>query len=165
MKPCAIVYTSNTGFTRSYAQLLGELTGLPVYPLDTAVSLLGSTTPVLYLGWLMDGKVVDCKKAVNNLDVRAIVGVGLAATGTQTAAIRKSTGAPADVAVFSLQGGMDHSKLTGKYKKMIDMLIRVLSLKRKRSPEEEARLTLLREGGNFVSEDNLTDVLLWLAGA
>lgn len=36
MKPNAIVYTSNTGFTEQYARLLGEKTGLPVYPLSEA---------------------------------------------------------------------------------------------------------------------------------
>ena len=34
MKPNAIVYTSSTGFTRQYAFLLGEQTGLPVYSLE-----------------------------------------------------------------------------------------------------------------------------------
>ena len=30
MKPNAIAYTSNTGYTEQYALLLGEQTGLPV---------------------------------------------------------------------------------------------------------------------------------------
>lgn len=34
MKPEAIVYTSNTGFTRRYAQLLADKTGLPAVSLD-----------------------------------------------------------------------------------------------------------------------------------
>lgn len=34
----AIVYTSNTGYTRQYAVLLGEKTGLPVYSLEEAAS-------------------------------------------------------------------------------------------------------------------------------
>ena len=36
MKPTAIVYTSNTGFTAEYASLLGGETGLPVYALEDA---------------------------------------------------------------------------------------------------------------------------------
>lgn len=36
MKPNSIVYTSNTGYTREYAVLLGEKTGLPVYSLEEA---------------------------------------------------------------------------------------------------------------------------------
>ena len=37
MKPTAIVYTSNTGFTARYAKALGERTGLPVLELNTAL--------------------------------------------------------------------------------------------------------------------------------
>ena len=32
----AIVYTSHTGFTARYAGMLGEATGVPVYPLKEA---------------------------------------------------------------------------------------------------------------------------------
>ena len=63
MKPNAIVYTSNTGYTRQYAKLLGDKTGLPVYFLDEAGAKLPPTTSVLYLGWLMAGKVQGYAKA------------------------------------------------------------------------------------------------------
>ena len=36
MKPTAVVYTSNTGYTAQYASLLGGETGLPVYSLAEA---------------------------------------------------------------------------------------------------------------------------------
>ena len=57
MKTEAVVYTSNTGYTRQYAQLLGERTGLPVYSLEEAQRALPSGSSVLYLGWLMAGTV------------------------------------------------------------------------------------------------------------
>ena len=57
MKPNAIVYTSNTGYTRQYALLLGAQTGLPVYALDEARKCLAPGCAILYLGWLMAGKV------------------------------------------------------------------------------------------------------------
>ena len=40
MKPNAIVYTSNTGYTAEYAYLLGGKTGLPVYALAEAAGQL-----------------------------------------------------------------------------------------------------------------------------
>ncbi len=40
MKAKAIVYTSNTGYTAAYAKLLGEKTGLLVYPLSEVVKSL-----------------------------------------------------------------------------------------------------------------------------
>ena len=63
MKPNTIVYTSNTGYTREYAMLLGEKTGLPVYSLDEAGKKLAPGDPVIYLGWLMAGKVQEIGRA------------------------------------------------------------------------------------------------------
>ena len=50
MKPSAIVYTSNTGFTAQYASLLGGETGLPVYSLEDASKSLPQSSPIVYLG-------------------------------------------------------------------------------------------------------------------
>mgnify|MGYP003458752511 CR=1 FL=1 len=43
MKPAAIVYTSNTGFTARYASLLGEETNLPVYSIKEADKNMAET--------------------------------------------------------------------------------------------------------------------------
>lgn len=48
MKVNAIVYTSATGFTRRYAQMLGERTGLPVHDLRGGIPPVRGTR-VLYL--------------------------------------------------------------------------------------------------------------------
>ena len=47
VKPTAILYTSNTGFTRQYAQMLGGKLGLPVYPLQEAFSELPRGSSVI----------------------------------------------------------------------------------------------------------------------
>lgn len=46
----AILYTSNTGFTARYAELLGQHTGLPVYTLSQAKRTLPAHAEVIYLG-------------------------------------------------------------------------------------------------------------------
>ena len=57
MKPNAIVYTSNTGYTKQYAGMLGKNTGLPVYSLEEAMKELGAGDSILYLGLLMAWKI------------------------------------------------------------------------------------------------------------
>ena len=52
MKTDAVVYTSNTGYTRRYAEMLGEKTGLPVYALSAAKAELARGSRVIYLGCL-----------------------------------------------------------------------------------------------------------------
>ncbi len=160
MKPTAIVYVSHTGYTARYARLLSQMTGLPCHTLPAAKTL-PKGTPVIYLGWLMAGTVKDYRKAKRRLDIRCVCGVGLGDTGGQDAQARKSSRIPEEIPVFTLQGGMDHSKLSGVYASMIGTLTRVMAAKKNRTEDEEKMLRLLRTGGDFVSGEQLMPVLRW----
>lgn len=161
MQPTHIVYTSNTGFTARYASLLAQKTGLPALSLAEALTRLPAGTPILYMGWLMASTVVDCKKAAKRFGIQAVVGVCLGDTGAQDAAARKACALPADVPVFTVQGGMDLDKLQGPYRFAIRMLTRVMAAKKNPTPDEQRMLALLQKGGDFVREDQLRAVLAW----
>ena len=157
----AIVYVSNTGYTKAYAELLSTRTGLPAMPLAEAVKQLPRNSQVIYLGWLMAGSVKDYRKAARRFDVRAICGVGLGDSGAQDAAARKACGVTADFPLFTLQGGMDLARLRGPYKLAIHLLTKGLAASKKRTPDDERMLQLLQQGGNYVSVENLAPVLNW----
>lgn len=159
MKPEAIVYTSNTGFTARYARMLGEKTGLPVYNIRDIKR--DKQLSIIYMGWLMAGNVKDFKKAFAGFDVRAVCGVGLCPTGALLDEVRKTAKIPNDIPLFTVQGGMDHSKLTGVNRFMIKMLVRMLGKKKDMSEKERAMLDMIRAGGDFVDEANLLAVLDW----
>lgn len=161
MNAKAIVYVSNTGYTAAYAKLLCEKLNLPAYTLDDACKTLPQGTPVIYMGWLMAGSVKGYKKAAKRFRIDAVCGVGLGDTGSQDEAARKACGLPAQAPVFTLQGGMDHSKLKGPYKLAIKLLTKGLSAQKTRTPGEDRMLELLIRGGNYVSEENLAAVLTW----
>ena len=165
MKPNAIVYTSNTGHTEQYAALLGNKTGLPVYPLDEAMRKLPPEESVIYLGWLMAGKVQGYKKAAGRWQVEAVCGVGMGATGSQMQDLRKANALPDSMPVFTLQGGFDITRLRGVYELMMTVMLKTagkgLEAKEDRTPDEDDMLDLLLHGGSRVSEDNLAAVLDW----
>ena len=46
----AIVYTSQTGYTQRYAQLLAEKTGVPAYSTKEARGKLPSKAEIFYMG-------------------------------------------------------------------------------------------------------------------
>ena len=164
MEPKAIVYTSKTGFTRQYAQLLGKRLGLPVYSLEDALYGMDQGSPILYLGWIHASAIRDYRKAAKNFSVCAVCGVGLCDTGTLTDQVRKATAIPASIPLFTLQGGFDRSKLKGLDKLMISMLVKGLSAQEKRSEQDERMLALLQTDGNYVSPDNLKGILDWYEG-
>lgn len=159
MKPTAIVYTSATGHTARYAAMLAEITGLPLYRLEDAK--LPKDTPVLYMGWLFAGNLKGYTKAARICHPVAVVGVGLCPTGMLLTEVRKAARIPAEVPLFTLQGGMDHGKLRGVNKFMITMLIKILDGKKDKTPEETEKLRMIRAGGDFVREEHLAAVLDW----
>ena len=167
MKPTVILYTSNTGFTAQYAALLSEQTGLPCFALKAAGHIQPGT-PILYLGWLMAGNVQGYKEAAKKYTICAVCGVGMGATGSQIADVRKTNALPDEMPVFVLQGGFDRKRLHGIYKLMMTVMKNTVgkSLARKpdRTPDEDTMLDLLENGGSRVSPENLSPVLDWYFG-
>ena len=161
MNATAIVYTSGTGYTARYAALLSEKLGLPAHTLADAVRSLPAGTPVIYMGWLMAGSVKDYKKAARRFAIDTVIGLGLGDTGAQDNAARKACKLPADVPVFTLQGGMDLEKLRGPYRFAIKMLTKGMAAQKNRTPGEDRMLELLQKGGDYVSEKGLAAVLAW----
>ena len=165
MKPSAIVYTSNTGFTAQYASLLGGETGLPVYSLEDTSKSLPQSSPIVYLGWLTAGKVQGYDKAVTKFNLQALCAVGMAKSGSQMEDVRKSNNLPQGLPLFTLQGGFDLKKLRGIYKLMMLVMSKTvakkLAAKPDRTPDEEDMLDLFQNGGNRVSLENLRPVLAW----
>lgn len=168
MKPSAIVYTSNTGFTAQYASLLGGETGLPVYSLEDALKSLPQSSPIVYLGWLTAGKVQGYDKAVTKFNLQALCAVGMAKSGFQMEDVKKSNNLPQGLPLFTLQGGFDLKKLRGIYRLMMLVMSKTvakkLAAKPDRTPDEEDMLDLFQNGGNRVSLENLRPVLAWYEG-
>ena len=71
-----IVYRSNTGFTREYAEMLGKAEKMKVCPLAEAQSKVGSGESVFYMGPLMAGHITGVDQAVKQFTVKGVCGVG-----------------------------------------------------------------------------------------
>lgn len=157
----AIVYTSNTGHTAEYAKILGEKTGLPVYALSEVAKQLSNGTEIIYLGWLFANNIKGYKKAAKQYKISAICAVGLCDTGTALAEVRKINSISEETPLFTMQGGMDKTKLRGINKFMINMLTKGLSSQKERSENDERMLHLLKNDQNYVSEENITAFMEW----
>lgn len=161
----SIVYVSETGHTKKYAELLGKKVGLPVYELKTALNELAKGSEIIYLGWLMAGTVKGYKKAAKHFVIKAVCGVGMSDGDSQLADMRKANHIPDSMPAFYLQGGFELEKLHGIYKLMMQTMKSTAGKgfadKQNRTSEEDAMLDLMLHGGDMVSADNLADVLSW----
>ena len=161
----AIIYTTNTGSTEQYAKLLAQDTGFPVHSLAEAKKGVFAGAEVIYLGWIMAGSVKGYAEAAMRYRVRAVCGVGMGQTGTQTDSVRKKSGISVDIPLFTLQGNFDVKKLHGVYRPMMEIMVKTagkgLAEKKDRTPEEDDMLDMMLHGGERVKEENLGAVLDW----
>ena len=163
----AIIYTTNTGSTERYAKLLAQKTGLPAYSLAEAKKRVFAGAKVIYLGWIMAGSVKGYAEAAKRYRVRAVCGVGMGQTETQTDSVRKKSAVPADIPLFTLQGNFNVKKLHGVYRLMMQIMVKTagkaLAEKSDRTSEEDDMLDMMLHGGERVKAKNLSDVLDWFS--
>ena len=70
-----IVYRSNTGFTREYAEMLGKAEKMKVCSLSQAEGTVNE--PVFYMGPLMAGHIAGIDQAMKHFTVKGVCGVGM----------------------------------------------------------------------------------------
>ena len=143
-----ILYGSQYGTTKRYADELSRLTGMPALSYEKAVDLAGCEQ-IVYLGGLYAGGVKGLKQAVKKFPagVRLIlVTVGLADVQDEQNIenIRRSVRRqlPAEVlqnaALFHLRGGIDYGKLSLPHRTMMTLLY---NHARKLPPEQQSAET------------------------
>ena len=139
-----ILYGSQYGTTKRYADELSRLTGLPAVSYEKAVDLAGCEQ-IVYLGGLYAGGVKGLKQTARKFPagVRLIlVTVGLADVQDEQNIenIRRSVRRqlPAEVlqnaALFHLRGGIDYGRLNLTHKAMMTLLY---NHARKLPPEQQ----------------------------
>lgn len=165
----AIVYVSSTGFTERYAKMLSKEIGIPAYPLTDVQNHINEGDGIIFMGWVNDHKVVGYKKAAKLYSIIAVCAVGMTSYSfDRTIEVRDKNGIE-DAEVFWLQGGFDKSKLSFFMKIFVKIgtpaLIKGLSKKAESKGltyDEEEALEIFKNGGDFVSMENLNPVLDWI---
>ena len=100
----AVVYCSNTGHTKRYAQMFAEKTGLPLYDGAQAQKDLPRGTRIVFFGWLLSGKIQGFEKAWKKFDVAAACSVGLYPDSERFRAYVERNNILIDTQYFHLRG-------------------------------------------------------------
>lgn len=162
-----IVYKSNTGFTKAYAELLSRVEGMELLELSQAKSRLTRETEVFYMGPLMAGHIGGIDQAVKRFGVKGACGVGMSPPGEKVLPdLRRANFVP-DAPIFYLQGGYAPEKVGWLKRRMVNAATRpireaLMEKGSRRTPEEQAQLDLLLKGGSFVTEENLNPIRSWM---
>ncbi|MCR4842298.1 MAG: hypothetical protein K5840_03425 [Eubacterium sp.] len=161
----AVVYISNTGFTRQYADLLSKKLSLKEYSFEEAKKALPKGSRVIFLSWIRKGRVEGYKKAAARFGLDCVVGVGMSIEGMEVAEGFRSQTKMGDEPFFYVQGGFDFSRLTGMNRFIMKQFRDVMVPRMEgRTDLDEAQMNMLkmfRDGGNAVSIDRLSPVVEW----
>lgn len=159
----AIVYESNTGFTKEYAELLSEIIGIPAIPTIDNSMFHGEREPVIFLGWVCAGKINGIRMARLKFNPIIIAGVGMTPQSDKYAfALAQQNNI--DVPFYYLQGGMHRERLKGFYKIMFNMVARPILRKAEKgksqlTEQEQYMVDLIKNGGSFVCRENLKELI------
>ena len=147
-----IIYGSQYGTTKRYAERFAEMTGFPVISYED-INALSGYERFIYFGGLYAGGVKGLKNAVKrfSLDTKLIiVTVGLA----DVCDLLKSA------FVFHLRGGIDYQKLSFKHKTMMTLLYnKIKNLPEdKKTAEDKALIETFNSKVDFVDFDSLNPI-------
>ena len=160
-----IVYRSNTGFTKEYAEMLAKAEHLKLYSLARAGEP-EEGTEVFFMGPLMAGHIAGLDQAMKRYAVKGICGVGMSPPGEGVLAAMARANYTGGLPLFYLQGGWAPRKVGWLKRRMVGMATRstrkALQQKARRTPQEEQGLNFLIRGGSYVAYENLAPIQSWL---
>lgn len=160
----AIVYTSQTGTTKEYAQLLAERISVPVMEVYEAMHALQKHAKVIYLGWIMAGVIQGYAKAKEYFEISYVCAVGMSPQA-DIEQLRTDNHFDDGCELLLLQGGCRKERLKGMQKMMMRVITGNMMKKLKkqeiRSAVNDDFLNLLEQGGDRVRREVLDPVVQW----
>ncbi len=157
-----IVYVSNTGSSKQYAEMLSQKTGCPAFDFADAVNV-PADAEVIFIGWVMAGTVQGLKEARDLFTIKAVCPVGMMKSEKQDAELKAKNAITEPM--FSLLGNFHIDNLKGMYKMMMNMMLKMMKSKLKENdvPDGQKAVEALEKGVDCVSEEQLADILDWLS--
>jgi len=155
----AIIYTSNSGYTKKYADILSKKLSLPCYELREAEKSVAEGEHIIYLGWVMANHITGLDKAFKKYVPCCVCAVGLSEPSEKNLTSLSNLNKTGTAPLFYLQGGFDMKKQKGIKKFIMKMISSSLSKKADKTNSEKAMLKAISDGANFISEKNLEEVI------
>ena len=145
-----IMYKSKTGHTERYAKMLSEELDIPCYSYKEAK--VNDNDEVIFLSYIYASKIMGLSKVLNKYNVKVIIAVGALAYSKDYVNTLKQTN-NIDKPFFYLRGGIDYSKLNFIFRKFLPIIGKDIA------KDDKELLNLFNNGGDFVTKDNLKDVI------
>lgn len=164
----AIIYNSQTGSCKRYAEELSRFLAMPAYALGQQPAIKDGE--VIYVSWVMAGTVVGYSKVKKQLPVAAVCAVGMAPVTEGSAAFgREKNQVPGSVGYFCLQGGFNINKLPLPMNLIMRLKVKdiakKLEFKRLKTPlnaQEQATYVMATTGRGEPASWDVSEIVAWV---
>ena len=167
-----VVYTSQTGFTKKYAEWISEKANADILELKEAqkkeASFFDAYDTVIYAGWCMAGKVVGSNwffnKAVSLKGKKlAIVLVGASPNENPEVAVAISKILTKEqsqyIKAFYCQGGLDYNKMKSFSKFMLKMFAKSLASKKDATEDDRKKAEMISHSYDIADKKYIEPIL------
>lgn len=152
-----IIYNSNTGTTKKYAQELSEKLGCECISVNKANNI---TDDVIYMGWVMMGDIQGLADARQKFNIKMVVAVGCLSFNEKgiNEIISKNS---IEEKFFFLPGNFSVKNLSGIYKMMMKMALNMMKgqLKGSENPDDAKALELFEKGVDLYDASKLDELI------
>ena len=148
-----IIYKSKTGHTEKYAKMLSEELNIPCYSYKDAI--VSKNDEVIFLSYIYASKIMGLSKILKKYNVKVVIAVGALAYSKDYLNTLKDAN-NIKLPFFYLRGGIDYSKLNFFFRKFLPVIGKDIA------KDDKELLNLFKNGGDFVTKDNLNEVLNYL---
>lgn len=155
----AVIYESNAGSTKRYAEMLSEKLGVPAYSLKEAQKALQKDEEAVFLGWVFANKIQGLSKAQKRWNLVCACAVGINPRSDKYIEILKESN-PTDIPIFYLRGKLDLTKLKWLQRKLLETIR--ADLEKQNKPGTEEMISILKNGCDLVSEDMLKETIAYI---
>lgn len=156
----AIIYKSNTGFSKKYAELLSKEIKLPLYSLEEK-NVLCKDDEIIFIGSIFAKNINGYKVANKQYNIKYIIAVGMSLPSDELIEEIKEINRIKINSFIYLQGGLDKTKLKGIKKIMINMISSSLQKAGANTESDKIMIDMFQNGGDCVKEENLKDIIQW----
>ena len=175
-----IVYTSGSGSTKKYAEMLSEKTGYACVDLEKAS--INETDEMIYCGWVMMSELQGYAKAKELGTIKAVVAVGMMESEASIQKMQEKSGV--EEPLFFLMGALKKKDFVEKLERMLEskmkeeinnpmmsmmlkpmvgMAIKKMMSQFKDGDEKDRKIyELIENGFDMVEEERLQPILEFL---
>ena len=167
-----VIYTSQTGFTKRYAQWIAEASGADCIELSAAKKTdLSSYEAIVYGGWACAGGISKIGWFKGNMDkwkgkklaVFCVGGSPADSPDIDTALKRNFSEAEREkAAAFYFPGGFNYEKMPIASKMMMKMFVRTLETKKDKTEAEQAMAEMLSSSYDISDKSYIEPLLRYL---